>query len=472
MQNAGSRVHHELRGVQPAISFCILLLPITSCITFAGCAPATPATRLVVLSPHRDEIREEVARGFAEWYAVRHVDAPSVTVIWQDVGGGTSQIAKFVESQYGVSPDGIGVDLLFGGGTDLYLRFSAKAYLAPIELPKELFEHGRIPPDLNGVPLYDRQGRWYGAVLSSFGILSNLRVLERIGQPIPKRWEDLGQPGLCSWVGAGDPRMAGSVHLVYEIILQREGWDRGVSLILRLAANSHGFIRDSGTLTRQVTEGEVAAAGNIDANALGAVGHDPDGISYSLPAGATVLSPDSVAVLRGAPNAAIAREFIEYLLSDDGQRLFLLKPGISGGPHQYPLCRLSVVPALYKRYPAAERSVGDADPFTFGGAFDYKASLGERRWNALNDLLGAVAVDARAEIAAAWQTLLAASLPEDRQQLLEQELFRPPCSEETLADYARLVGSESPRYRAKIMNQWGEEARRRYRDVARKARSQ
>lgn len=435
---------------------------------FAGCGRAAPGDRLVVLSPNRDEIREEVARGFAAWHAAQHPTAPPVAVVWQDVGG-TSQIAKFVESQFGVSPDGIGVDVLFGGGTDIYVRFARQGLLAPLALSPQLL--ARIPAQLNGIPLYDPQGRWFGPVLSSFGILSNRRVLDRIGQPLPRHWEDLGAPGLSTWVGAGDPRMTGSVHMVYEIVLQDRGWDAGMRLLLRLAANARGFIRDSGTLTRQVSEGEVAAAGNLDANALSAVGRDPDGMAYVLPAGATILNPDAAAVLAGAPRPELARAFIEFLLSDHGQKLFLLKPGLPGGPLKYPLCRLSVVPDLYRQYPPPERSVGDADPFTLGNTFAYRAAVGQQRWDALNDLLGAVAVDPHADLATAWQRLLAASFSDESRQSLEDQLFQPPCSEDDLRNYAARIAVESPRYRAETINRWGEEARRRYRAVAREARA-
>jgi hypothetical protein len=134
------------------------------------------------------------------------------------------------------------------------------------------------------------------------------------------------------------------------------------------------------------------------------------------------------------------------------------------------LCRLSIVPALYGRYPPAERSVGAADPFTLGGAFDYKASIGQARWDALNDLLGAVALDAQADLTNAWQAVLTATLPDDRRRALEEELFQPPCSEAELADYAKRIAVESPRYRAETVNRWGEAARRRYANVAREAR--
>jgi ABC-type Fe3+ transport system substrate-binding protein len=199
--------------------------------------------------------------------------------------------------------------VLFGGGTDVYLRFAEQGLLEPVDLPPPLRE--RIPPQLNGVPLYDPKGRWYGPVLSSFGILCNRTVLDRIGEPEPRQWADLGRPGLAGWVSAGDPRMAGSVHMVYEIVLQSAGWDAGVRLLLRLGANTHSFIRDSGTLTRTVSNGEVAAAGNLDANALTAVGRNPDAIAFHLPDGQTIINPDAMAVLRGAPEMDLAKGFVE-----------------------------------------------------------------------------------------------------------------------------------------------------------------
>src|SRR5438270_9685176 len=120
MRNAECRM--KGRGKRPHFSFCILLFGLCICQSVAGCGSAADGDRLIILSPHRDEIREEVARAFSAWHASRHPAARPAAVVWQDVGGGTAQIAKFVDSQFGVSPDGIGVDLLFGGGTDLYLR--------------------------------------------------------------------------------------------------------------------------------------------------------------------------------------------------------------------------------------------------------------------------------------------------------------------------------------------------------------
>src|SRR5262249_1684627 len=156
--------------------------------------------------------------------------------------------------------------------------------------------------------------------------------------------------------------------------------------------------------------GEVAAAGNLDANALTAVGRDPERIAFYLPPGETIINPDAMAVLRGAPRGELARAFVEFTLSDAGQLLFLLRPGQPSGPRRLPLSRLSVVPELSRRYPAAVRSVGEANPFTAGDTIAYNSKVGISRWDALNDLIGAVIVDAHPELSAAWQAVLRSPL--------------------------------------------------------------
>jgi ABC-type Fe3+ transport system substrate-binding protein len=409
---------------------------------------------------------EALANALKQWRDQPH----PVEVVWQDVGGGTSQIVRYVRSRFQQNPEGIGIDLLFGGGTDIFLRLADEGLLEKVELPEAIL--GRIRPQLNGVPLYDPGRRWFGPVLSSFGILSNREVLERIGRPVPRSWADLGRPEMQGWVSAGDPRMTGAIHMVYEIILQGPlGWDNGFRLLMRAGANTHTFIRDSGTLTRTVLSGEVAAAGTLDVQALPAVGRYPRMMTFELPPGATIINPDAVAVLKGAPQRGLARAFVEFLLSDAGQLMFFLQPGQPGGPRHYPLCRLSVVDKLYAEYPPEVRSTGTTNPFAIRDTIVYNSRLGIRRWDALNDLFGAWIIDAHPDLRAAWQALLASKNPEPERQRLEGELFQPPCTQEELLAYARAVGEGSPRTRAEQITHWGEQARQRYRRIRQEAAS-
>jgi hypothetical protein len=156
------------------------------------------------------------------------------------------------------------------------------------------------------------------------------------------------------------------------------------------------------------------------------------------------------------------------LLSDDGQRLFLLRAGQPGGPRRYPLCRLGVVPALYEQYPPEVRSVGPANPFEARAGLRYDNDKAAGRWEALNDLFGSVIVDAHHDLSAAWAAVSRLP-PSDQRARLEEDLFRPPATEADLADYARRLAREGPRFRTEALNRWGEQARQHYRTVRRQA---
>ena len=226
---------------------------------------------------------------------------------------------------------------------------------------------------------------------------------------------------------------------------------------------------DSGTLTRTVSSGEDAAAGTLDAMALSAVGRSPETMAFWLPEGETIINPDAIAVLKGAPRKELARAFVEFTLSDAGQRLFILRPGQPGGPRRYPLCRLSVVEKLYDAYPADVRSIGAANPFQTGHTIYYDSNLGNKRWDALNDVFGAVILDAHQDLAAAWRAVVTRPIPTERRAELERELFAPICSEEELMTHARNIAEASPRVRTATVNRWGEAARLRYRTIVRSA---
>ena len=114
-------------------------------------------------------------------------------------------------------------------------------------------------------------------------------------------------------------------------------------------------------------------------------------------------------MLKGAPHKELARAFMEYSLSDAGQKLLILQPGQPGGPRRHALCRLSVVQELYTWYSPAVRSVGSANPFQLRNAIAYNSKLGNQRWDAINDAIGAMIVDAHEDLAAAWKAVV--SLP-------------------------------------------------------------
>jgi len=414
--------------------------------------------RIVVVSPHWEGIQREFERGFRE-YTLRRF-GKEVGIEWLDVGG-TSEVLRFLKSEFSKRLEGVGIDVMFGGGIDPYMELSRLDLLQPYRLPDSLLS--RIAPEIGGIPVYDPQYRWYGATLAGFGIIYNRAVLDIIGLPEPITWEDLGNPGLLSWVGSADPRSSGSVHMAYEIILQAYGWERGWEVITRIGGNVRAFTRGANESVKDVTAGEVAYGLAIDFYAWAQVNRiGPDKIGYVMPEGLTVVNPDAIAILKGAPHPEAAGKFLEFVLSEEGQRLWMCRKGVPRGPREYQLNRFSVLPDLYEKLRGL--TAVSANPFLRRGSLRYDADKGSRRWRVLNDLVGALIVDVHDDLVRAWRAVVRRGLVEEELRLL----CRPPISEEEALRMADRWDDQE--FRNEQMAKWRAFAREKYERLGGKPR--
>jgi ABC-type Fe3+ transport system substrate-binding protein len=417
-------------------------------------APAAgnlPQKTLTIVSVHPDTVRNEFERAFTRWTA--RTQGYAVKIDWLDLGG-TTQATKAILDLYKQTPQGVGIDLFFGGGVDPYLELARRDLLEPVDVPADVLD--RIPQSFSGMDIYDRQHRWFGAALSGFGIIFNRPVLQKLGLPEPYEWADLGRPDYLTWVAAADPRQSGSMHAMYEIILQAYGWDKGWQVVASMGANCRGFTNQASDVPKDVSTGEAAAGMAIDFYALQAVAEVGDNrLEFRLPNKLTVVTPDAMGVLKGAPHAALAKLFVQFVLSEEAQKLWILKPGTPGGPSRYLLARLSVIPGLTQKY--KDTAFVHLDPFAFSG-ITLDSDLTSRRWRILNDLLGACIIDVQGQLADAWRVLR--KLPADDPRRVE--LFKPFVSEKELMD---LSGKpwDDPAVRAKTISRWAAEASARYR---------
>jgi len=416
-------------------------------------APAAAQDRLVVLSPHPDGVKIEFSRAFGEHY--RQQTGRDVTFDWMDVGGGTSAMLRYIRAQFKQNPGGIGVDLFFGGGTSPYLQLKREGLLAPHRVPDAILN--QIAPQVGGVPLYDTDHHWYAATMSGFGIVYNRTVLERLGLPEPKTWADLARPEVFSWVASADPRKSGSVHMAYEIILQAYGWQKGWRLVTALGANVKNFSSGANRTIQEVANGEAAYGLAIDFYAWAAVRrHGPEGIGYVLPDDLTVINGDAMAILKGAPSRPIARRFVEFVLSEAGQKLWLLRRGEPDGPRKHELARLSVRPSLYPK--VAGRTAVQVNPFQWQSSFVYDAKLGGTRWGIISDLIGTMVIDPHDRLAGAWQRAIDAG---NTEAALDR-LAAPPVTEAEVREWAARERWRKAEFRNRTINGWANLARQRY----------
>jgi len=190
---------------------------------------AAPIKKVILITPHVDAIRSEFGRGFAEWHLRKYGEKAEAD--FRQVGG-TSDALRFVLSEFAEKPGGIGIDCFWGGGEEPFLVLGDKRLLMRYDPPAEILSG--IPESINGVEVYDPNHTWYGAALSSFGILENLRVQRLAGLPFVRQWEELARPELFGWVGVGDPRNSGTMNVMFEAFLQFYGWERGWQMLTQI----------------------------------------------------------------------------------------------------------------------------------------------------------------------------------------------------------------------------------------------
>lgn len=369
--------------------------------SIAGTVNAEPDAELVIISPHWEGILKEYEAAFKAYYLANYGEDVEIETL--DVGG-TSDVVKYIDSGFEATPEGIGIDIMWGGGVDPFIAAKAKGQLLPYQVGDEILN--KIPATFAGIPMYDEGYTWYGSALSGFGIIYNKALLQLEDLPEPATWEDLTDPVVKGWVGSADPRHSGSTHMCYEIILQGYGWEEGMEITTMLGANVKTFPPSSSQIPISVGAGDVAYGLAIDFYAWSEVDKvGADKIGYVMPEGLTVVNPDSIAILKGAPNQEVAERFVEFVLSEEGQKLWMLPVGAEDGPTEYLLGRICVIPELFTEL--ADVTVVPINPFEIETTLDYDPDLGSVRYSLVNDLIGATIIDSQSDLVSTWGEIIA-----------------------------------------------------------------
>ena len=438
----------------------------------SAATPAAGAGRLVIVTPHNQDIRREFERAFSRWHAEKY---GTPVVIDYRAAGGTVDIKRLLDKTYGalrdedgklppeadVNPD---IDMVWGGGDYTFdQELKPLGVLKQVTLPPGLLAEVFPEPTLAGVRLYDydktksideQRPSWVGVCLSSFGIVYNPDVVAAVGDSDPTTWADLADPRLAGRVALADPTHSGSAAATYMVIVQRamadaeaeffkaggskddepavegepspyeaaiaRGWHDGQGVLLRMAANSRYFTDGASQVPNDVANGDAAAGVAIDF--YGRVNQELLGdarIRFVSPRGATAITPDPIAVLYGVrgERLTLATHFIEFLLSPQGQTLWIAKPGQYPAPSDRSLRRPPIRRSMY----AGDKSgwADDVDYFNDAGGFNQRGE-----WMATftlsRQLWAAAWIDARGALKEAYARILSVPDAARRDELLAE----------------------------------------------------
>ena len=334
-----------------------------------------------------------------------------------------------------------GIDLWFGGGSFEFAAHAAAGRLVDsgvVRAHPAIFNDEVVPMSLGGEPFWDREGRWVGTCLSGYGICFNRDVLAVLGAPEPAGFPDLADPKFIGTVALADPSKSGSAAKAFEMIVQqqmaerlavleaegaperdqrapREGWQRAMRLIRRIGGNARYFTDSAAKIPLDVAAGDAAVGTCIDFyGRFQSESTAPGGRSrmgFVMPRGGTSVGADPIGLLRGAPHRALAVEFMEFVLSEEGQKLWNFRVGTPGGPERYALRRLPILPSLYAPAYAALRSDPEERPYEQARSFTYRPAWTGPLFRVLAFLIRVMCVDAEDDLKAAYRALVERGFP-------------------------------------------------------------
>ncbi len=281
-----------------------------------GAAAQTPIEgELTLITPVSKFIHDAALKAFADYAREKW----NVTVKVNAIPAGTPVAYGRIVEWKG-KPD---ADIFWGGESALFEKLAEQKLLQKVEIAKELWES--IPASIGKpkpIPLKDKNGYWVGTALEPYGLVYHPVKIKRLGIAEPKDWEDLLNPKLKGEVAQCAPTRSSSSNATYEVILSMHGEDKGWQWLKKLADNTGHFTARSRDVPTVVAKGEYAAGFAVPSYMAfeeKLAGFD---IKFVAPKNAFV-TPEPMAILAGSRNPKAARAFIEFLLSERGQKVFM-----------------------------------------------------------------------------------------------------------------------------------------------------
>lgn len=505
--------------------------------------PGGAEEKLVIITAHTEPVKYEFEVAFRAYYQQRY--GVDLEIEYRSVGG-SSDIVRYIADRYEAEfrrayeklpdappwspklaaafsnhrlrPDspaaepeeraarqaflasevGIGIDLMWGGGTYEHHRQAERGFGVDAGVAArrpELLDPAVIPHSFGGEFFYDRQGRYYGSCLSSFGLCYNPDRLKQLAAAAPPdSWRSLGEPRFFNAVVLADPTKSGTATKCFEAILQQcmaeavavhgeeaglaVGWAEGLNLIKRIVGNSRSLTDSAGKVPRDIASGNAAAGMAIDYYGLSeqqwseTLFAGSPKIFYVPPRGGTAVSPDPIQLLRGAPNGRAARAFIDFVLSEAGQKLWCYRVGVPGGPRKTALRRPPIRRDLYDTAHRPFLADPDYNPYEAGAHFTYRAAWTGPYFNLLRVLIRCIALDLDGELRASYRAILDAGGPERVPEAMAAfNHLTVPYAEAAAAAKRLQVGEDNSVLDVVVTcRRWSEEARRSYRRAAQLAK--
>jgi iron(III) transport system substrate-binding protein len=184
-------------------------------------------------------------------------------------------------------------------------------------------------PDLAAKAPYTKLGRtlvpaggmFFPTTASTTGITVNTKKIAPADYP--KRWADLANPAYAGVIAAKDPNLSGPAFQWLAGFFQAIGEEKGKALLKQALSNKAlSGLPSGGTVNKALLTGNAKLAITQDSATFGKIAAG-EPLASLYPAEGVVATPSSIGISAKSANVAAARQFIEFVLSPEGQAAML-----------------------------------------------------------------------------------------------------------------------------------------------------
>jgi len=271
----------------------------------AKAAKANPGeTELVVYSTIFAEYAEAMKAGF-------EASHPGVTVNVLNPGGTEAMFKKLQSESSNPQADVVHAGSMINYQHALTLGLlesyapQAKGFISPLKVGTSELE------------LSQPENYYHVWSLMFTGMMYNQQILDRYKLPTPKTYKDLANPVYKGKIISANPLKSSTASSNVMAMLQIYG-DKAPALWKGINENLPYYSSSSSRIYTLVKKGEFAIAIGLSRPALVAMGQGYP-VNFVFPADGSQIYDNSMALVKGAKHPNLAREFIDYILSDEMQ---------------------------------------------------------------------------------------------------------------------------------------------------------
>ena len=285
--------------IRSLLALATLLATLTLACLATGCGDGR--TPVVVYSPHGSVLLRLMEGEFEK----RH---PEIDVRWLDMG--SQEIYDRVRSETANPQAGV----WYGGPSQIFARGAEDGLLEPYRpaWAEALPERSRHPENL-----------YCGAYRTAPVIVYNTdRVAET---EAPRDWEGLLDPRWDDEILVREPLASGTMRTFFSMVLARSleetgTPDRGFDWLRRLDAQTKEYINNPVLMMEKLVRGEgLVTIWELTDVLLRMRQGSP--LDYTFPTSGVPVIDDSIGLVRGAPEPAAAKLFIDFIGSREAQEL-------------------------------------------------------------------------------------------------------------------------------------------------------